>query len=88
MSKLEYTVTRIGDHEEHFHTQVTITNALNIDLTTDGDSMSVYHRTWGGGSYALIFGEATIAISEACAKQLVKKLDAQIMDDERADDAA
>lgn len=88
MSKLEYTVTRIGDYEEHLHTQVTITNALDINLTTEGDSVSLYHRTWGGGSYALIFNEATIAISEACAKQLVKKLDAEIMDAERADDAA
>ena len=88
MSKLEYTVTRIGDHEEHFHTQVTITNALNIDLTTDGDSMSVYHRTWGGGSYAWIFAEGTVSVTEACAKQLVKKLDAEIMDAERTDDAA
>ena len=87
--KLEYTVSRVGDHDEEVRTQVTITNALNIDLTTEGDSMSLYHRTWDGGSYALIFGEATVVVSESCARSLVKKLDAQIMDDERtAEDAA
>ena len=88
MSKLEYVVTRVGEHEEQVRTHVTIANALDIDLTTDGDSMSVYHRTWGGGSYAWIFAEGTVSVTEACAKQLVKKLDAEIMDAERTDDAA
>ena len=45
MSKLEYVVTRVGEHEEQVRTHVTIANALDIDLTTDGDSMSVYRRS-------------------------------------------
>ena len=88
MSKLEYVVTRVGEHEEQVRTHVTVTNALDIDLTTDGDSMSVYRRSWSGNHYALIFGEVTVSVTEACAKQLIKKLDAEIMDAERADDAA
>ena len=88
MSKLEYVVTRVGEHEEQVRTHVTVTNALDIDLTTDGDSMSVYRRSWSGNHYALIFGEVTVSVTEACAKQLIKKLGAEIMDAERADDAA
>ena len=89
MSKLEYVVTRVGEHEEQVRTHVTVTNALDIDLTTDGDSMSVYRRSWSGNHYALIFGEVTVSVTEACAKQLIKKLDAEIMDAERAaEDAA
>ena len=81
--RLQYSVERVGDNKENIRTSYEFDSVSNIRVETSSVTCSVmYHKH--DESYSLMIGELALNIPNECANQLVKKLDAEIMDVERA----